>query len=450
MDKSLEIFKRYDVRGVYPDEINEDIAKKIGKAIGKFLGNRGRVVVGLDSRTSSSALYKSFIEGAITSGINIIEIGMAPTPLVAFSTGYFKADAGVQITASHLTKEHNGFKFIRTDTTGFTNEQLDELKKCYLSPDVACKRGSVEWMREDAYDAYVTSSLKSLTKRFKPREFSDISLIVDSGHGVGLLTTKRMMESLGVRNVQKINYSLDGEFPGRQSNPTMYNLAKLSREVVYGNYDFGIAYDCDADRLSVIDENGNFVNGNNLFMLFTREYLGENPKIVASIDTSKALADFVKSRAKLFYTRVGDIFVEEAIKREHAVFGGEPNGHWIDPSHVMYPDASFYACFLTAIMEKYNSSLSSLIAELPKYYSYSAELSPKRMDFILDNFIKEFKDSPNVDLTDGIRINDEEHSFILRKSGTENVLRLMVESKSKENTFKLYNKYLDVIKRFDK
>ncbi|MDD5417365.1 MAG: hypothetical protein PHW96_00565 [Candidatus Nanoarchaeia archaeon] len=446
----MEIFKRYDVRGVYPEEINENIAEKLGKALGKYLENEGKIVVGQDSRTSSNVLYKAFIEGAVCSGINVIEIGLTPTPLIAFATKFFNADAGVQVTASHLTKEHNGFKFTRNDTTGFNNEQLDLLKKCFYASDKKCRRGTIEWLREEAYDAYVESSLKSLTKRFKPRAFSDISLIIDSGHGAGILTTKRMMECLGVRNVQKINYSLDGSFPGRQSNPTKYNLAKLSREVEYGNYDFGIAYDCDADRLSVIDENGNFVNGNRLFCLFAKEYLKNSPKIVASIDTSNALYDFVKGKADLIYSKVGDIFVEEAIKKHNAEFGGEPNGHWIDAEHVIYPDASFYACFLTSIVEKYNMSVSSLVSEIPKYYSFSKTITSWNKDEVMEKVKGILEKDNKIDSTDGLRIADDEHVFLLRKSGTEDILRLFIESKSKEKTFKICNQYLNLIKRFNK
>lgn len=433
----LDVFKRYDVRGVYPSELNSRISEKLAMCLGKLLNNRGRVVLGRDSRISSPFLYNSFVDGLIKSGCDVLEIESATTGLVAFATKFLNADAGVQITASHLPKEWNGFKFLNPDGTGFVNSRLAKLKKIFLEKEYkkSIEKGKKEFCRIEAYEEYF-STIFDLYRRTFGTKPCEVRCVFDAGNGVGALSTPVILNELGC-DLLGINLDLDGSFPSREpdvSKDCLKELIQISRDI---KADIAIAVDGDADRISVVDDKGNFVDGNKLFCLFAREYTNFK-KIVASVDTSRMLGESLKGKVEVITTKVGDIFVEDEMKKSNAVFGGEPNGHWIDSRLVTYPDAVYFSGLVVGLLHKYKKSLSDLLSKLPNYEVVHRKVyCPNgKKEYVINSLRQKFKDKNPVTI-DGLKFRTRGSSILIRSSGTEEAIRLEIESKRKKEALRL-------------
>jgi|Deesub1362A_J573_1020465.scaffolds.fasta_scaffold00216_30 phosphomannomutase/phosphoglucomutase len=423
--KNRQLFGTNGVRGIANTELTPEISMNLGRVIGSMV--EGTIAVGMDARISSSMLKNALIAGVLSTGSNVVDLGLSPTPAIQY---YVKnnADAGVIITASHNPKEYNGVKFIQEDGTEFTDEMDRESEKLFFSGNFK----KVSWdeigqlFHDSCLDMYVNGIVDRVdSESIKRRGFT---VVVDGGNGVGSLTTPSILKKLGCR-VISINCHLDGMFPGRQPEPEEHALNELKRVVREIGAELGVAHDGDADRAVFVDEKGNFIREDVLLALLAREYVNKHNGgvVVIPISTSKIVEDVVKEHGgSVIYTRVGSPTVAKVMKEEGAVFGGEGNGGLIFPEHQYCRDGGMaVAKILEMIVE---SDLSSLVSDMPSYYMIKEKIPCENRNKVMEELKNRF---PDGDFTDGVRLNFEDGWVLIRPSGTEPLIRIFAESMDK-------------------
>lgn len=452
------IFRSYDVRGVYPDQIDEDTAKKIGNAAARFLDAK-TIIVGEDGRISSPQLSKAVIEGANMAGCDIVYIGRSTTPMFYYAVKYFNADGGIMVTASHNPSDYNGLKITARGAVpiGLVNG-LNEIKQFTAGNlSVAAQKGVVS--EKSILNHYV-----NFLSEAGGAEYGKIKLkiVVDAGNGVGGLVMGPLADKLNL-NCEKLFFEPDGRFPNRSPDPLKQDgLSKLREAVKNQNAALGIAFDGDADRLAVIDEKGEFVPAQYILgLLWQDSDAAKEHKIVYDIHFSKALKEFFGLRGAV--SRVGHTFVAEKMRLEKALLGGETSGHFFFRETNYNESAILAALKLLKIIQTENRKLSELVQPFKKYF-YSGEITipignVARQTAILEELRKDFCDF-KIDKLDGLTVEHwDENSpdatvgappngvgrwwFNVRPSNTEPALRMVVEADNEE----LMNQKIAELKR---
>ncbi|MBN2734193.1 MAG: phosphoglucosamine mutase [Methanomicrobiaceae archaeon] len=439
-----QLFGTNGVRGVIGESMTPELVMKIGLSLGAM--RKGTIAVGMDTRTSGPALISALKSGLLSSGCNVVDVGILPTPALQYIVKNHY-DAGAMITASHNPPEYNGVKIIDADGTEMDDEETIKLENILFSKSFEIKDWENVGSEIFAYEM-INEYTDGIISKFTPVS-KEMTIAVDPGSGPACLTTAKILSKLGCR-VHTINGICDGTFPGRLPEPSLEGLKGLAELVVSTNAEFGVAHDGDADRAVFIDDTGNYLEENEEFALMQR-YLCKNTKegvVVTPVSTSNIVEEIAcQTNCRVVYTKVGSIYVarkmlELEAKGENVLFGGEGNGGLIFPKHQYCRDGGMSAAAMLALISEEGKKLSELRKELPERYMLRDKIYAENPAQIISNIRTKLTDE-NLDLTDGIRINREDKWALLRPSGTEPFMRLFVEAKNKE----LAESFRDEIKR---
>jgi phosphomannomutase len=437
-------FKAYDVRGVYPSEINEETAAATAKALALYL-KADRLVVGRDARASSPSLYKSIVKALTEVGVDVIDLGLCPTPLVSYTIAKKGFPGGIMITASHNPPEYNALKLIQSPVFQLSSPGgMDEVKRLALSPSTASmksdKVGKVEsFSILDEYVAEVCDEFVSL---------KGLRIVADYGNGMGAITAKPVLERLGVEAFHLYD-AIDFTFPNHLANPAEEkNLEELEKKVIMLKCDAGIAFDGDADRGFVMDERGKVVPADIMMALIApSELKGRSEKrVYYDLRSSKILPETVKkNRGEPIMMRVGNPFTKEKLINDGGVFGGELAGHIMFQDHYCLDDGLYAALKALKVLQESRKKLSELVQPLLKYYhTPEINMKVKNPDALMEKVRNAFRDGKSTEL-DGVYISYNDWWFSLRKSNTEPLLRLRLEADTEEKMRSMRDKIMKMI-----
>jgi phosphomannomutase/phosphoglucomutase len=440
-----EIFKPYDVRGIYPSEINEEVAYLIGRAFATVFPEK-TIAVGWDVRLSTPSLKESLIKGLLESGSKVVDIGMVPTPVVYFACYKIGCDYGIMITGSHLTKEFNGMKFC--DKTGIPisyEAGLNKIKELVKTKKFREGKGK---LTKTNIDKKYIEFMKSLT----PTKFDGIKIVIDGSNGSAGKIYSELMKECGAE-VTEIYCEPDGNFPNHTPDPMKKEfIIDLENKVKEMKSDLGFAFDSDGDRLNIVDESGNVTNSNHIFSLIIEDALKNNKgaKVVHEVLCSKLVDDVIEKNGGIPITwRVGHTFIANKCQEENAILAGEVSGHYFF-KETNYTDDVLVACLkILKILKQSKKSLSELTRKYPKYYQYAQRIpvkEEKKFDFIEE--LKEKLKSQGYNLTtfDGVRVNFDHGWMLFRPANTESKISMGLESSDKEEFEKIKKIADEIIK----
>jgi len=449
MDVS-HIFRAYDVRGVFNQDLTVDVAANIGLAFGSYIGPKKKVSLGWDCRSSSEALANAITSGLASAGVDVTCLGAMPIPAANFTTLFDKYDYGSYITASHNPPEYNGVRFRHPDGTGFTI-QNEEVRDLFLQPK-KWKRakwdrlGRIKWADNGAVISKYCDFLIDRMKAGRP-----MHIVVDPAHGAGAMTARRTLEAVG-HKVGSVSENIDPTFGGRDPHPRAGTLGLLEAKVKQAKADFGVAFDPDGDRVVFVDDKGRTVQVEVMGIILARDILRTKPGglVLANIPCSMIIErEIEKVGGKVKRTRVGDVFVCEAVKKMKAVFGMEISAHYFIPTYYIFDDPLLATLQLAQILAREGVPLSKMVNNIPTYptvekgYTVPDTVKFKLVDSIRDDFIK---DGAKVDTTDGVKVIFNDGWALLRPSNTQPMVRLFAEATSKKRLDALVKDFEDLFK----
>ncbi|MBD3258418.1 phosphomannomutase/phosphoglucomutase [candidate division GN15 bacterium] len=430
MTIDTSIFKAYDIRGTYPDQMTAEVAYQVGAALTEYLKPK-TIAVGRDMRTSSDELADNLIRGITDKGADVIDLGLVSTDGLYYAVGKFEYDGGVMITASHNPKEYNGFKICRANAEPLSGQQglsqILQLIQDGTADHKASNRGHS--IRKDIKEDYARHCLSFIdVDKVKPYE-----IVIDAGNGMAGATLPPVLDKLPIETT-RLYFDLDGTFPNHPASPIeLENLVDLQKKIAETKADFGVAFDGDADRMFLVDKNGKQLGGDMVTALVAKSLLKKQPKetVLYNLICSKAVPELVeRSGGTPIRTRVGHALIKPLMKKHNAIFGGEHSGHfyfrdfWFADSGLI----AFLVC-LELISEE-NKPLDEMVALIDPYVR-SGEIN-SRVDSIPDKIaaVKDhFKDGRQDEL-DGLTVEYDDFWFNLRPSNTEPLLRLNIEANS--------------------
>ncbi len=439
----MTIFRAYDIRGVYPRELNENVAYKIGLAFGKFLG-RGDVAVGMDVRKSSPAIKESITKALLEMGLNVVDVGMVPTPLLYFIVAHNKMDAGVIITASHNPKEYNGIKLCGKGGLCLSYEtgigEVERLVREGVEPNG--KKGRLT--KNDIEEEYIKFILER-TKFSRP-----LKIVIDAGNGAAGKVSSRLFRRLGCEVIE-LYCEPDGDFPNHHPDPLAKETLKdLQKKVVETKADMGIAFDGDGDRVSFVDEKGGIFPDNKAFALMIENTLHKNPgaKILYEVLCSQMIEDVIKEAGGVpVLSRVGHSYIQKTMFEEGCLLGGETSGHYYFKENFNYDDGIFAAVKLAELLSYSGKGISELGEKLPFYITSDDTRihCPDDKKFqVVKNLKKRFEKQGYKTVTlDGVKVIFESSWFIARPSNTQPAIVLRWEAKDNKE----YERVGNFIKR---
>jgi phosphomannomutase len=449
MDES--IFKAYDIRGRYPDALNEDVARKIGRAYVSFLGLSGsRVVVGRDMRLSGEPLEDAFVQGVTEAGADVLDIGLVSTDALYFAVGHLEEPGGAMITASHNPKDYNGLKLCREDAIALSGDEgISQIRDLITSgklPEPNEDAGSVE--EGDVIEDYAEHCLSFInTEGLRP-----LKIVVDAGNGMAGKMLPPIFEKLPFEYVP-MYFELDGSFPNHPPNPIEpQNMEDLQERVVAEGADFGAAFDGDADRVFIVTEKGVTISGDILATLVAKNVLEKesNAAIVYSAVCSKALPELVRREGgRPIRTKAGHSIIKPQMRKHDAAFGGEHSGHFYFRDNY-FADSGIVAMLTVAeLVGRQEDPLSELLVPIDPYFR-SGEINSEveDQDEVLKRVEEHYaeRDDPEIDHLDGLTVDYGDWWFNLRPSNTEPLLRLNVEASDRETMEKERDELLDLIR----
>src|ERR671911_838898 len=431
------IFKAYDIRGMYPDQLDENVARDIGRAFVNHLGLSGsRVVVARDMRLSSESLERAFTEGVTGAGADVLDLGLVSTDALYFAVGHLEEPGGVMITASHNPKDYNGFKLCREDAIALSGEQgIGQIRDLITSgklPEPAEYPGSVE--ESDITEDYANHCLTFINiEGVRP-----LKIVVDAGNGMAGKMLPPIFEELPFEYVP-MYFELDGSFPNHPPNPIEpENMEGLQERVKSEGADFGVAFDGDADRCFVVDEKGVTISGDLLAALVAKNILEKEPgaTILYSAVCSKAFPELVESEGgRAIRTKAGHSIIKPQMREYDAAFGGEHSGHFYFRDNY-FADSGIIAMLTVAeLVARQEGPLSDLLAPIDPYFR-TGEINSEveDQDEVLKRVEEHYaeRDDPKIDHLDGLTVDYGNWWFNLRPSNTEPLLRLNVEASDSE------------------
>jgi phosphomannomutase len=432
MRLNREIFKAYDVRGTYPDELDEAVAKAIGGAFVAYLNAR-RIAVGRDMRLSSPSLAEAFIAGAIAQGADVVDYGMIPTDVMYFAVARDRHDGGVEVTASHNPKQYNGMKMVSREALPLSGDagisDIRDLIAADRVPAPAARAGSIE--SRDVVDEYVEHVMSFIDASIV-RPFH---IVLDAGSGMGGLIAPKLFERLPCRTT-RLCFDIDGRFPNHEANPLIEeNRRDIVERVVAEKADVGIAWDGDADRCFFIDGTGEFISGDFITALLAEAFLLKHPgsTVIYDLRASYAVRDIVAHYGGTsLVNRVGHAFFKRRMRETNAIFGGEVTGHYYFRDNFFADNGFIPALLILELMSKKGQSLHQLLEPLRRKYFISGEINTTlaSMDDVspkLDEIAARYSDGHQYTL-DGLSVEYQDWHFNVRPSNTEPLLRLNLEA----------------------
>jgi phosphoglucosamine mutase len=429
------LFGTSGIRGVVNLELTPELAFKVGLAV-STLNRAIKVAVARDTRSSGAMLFSALVSGVIAGGSNAIDLGVLPTPVLAYLTRALRFDVGAMITASHNPPEYGGIKLFDGKGIAYGPLQQSAVENTLKS----AKFAMVPWNSVGALDSVNETSryIKMICREVHLNK--KWNLVVDPGCGAAYSLAAYLLKILGCKTTS-MNSQPDGFFPGRTPEPSPESLKPLSQLVAQSGADLGIAYDGDADRVAFVDERGIFMSFDRSLAAMAGHYLKKNRGgiVVTPIDTSMCIDEIaVREHGKVERTAVGDVEVAWAIEEKRAVFGGEPCGAWINPKFHMCPDGILSSIMFLHALETENTSASLLISRVPQYPIMRAKVNcpimakDSVMTRLRDRFMKQFRENVEISTLDGIRFSTSGWWMLVRPSGTEPTIRVTVEAKDEK------------------
>jgi phosphomannomutase len=443
------IFKAYDVRGVVPDQLDEDLARATGTAYVQVVG-ADRIVVGHDMRPSSPGLAGAFADGATAAGADVTMIGLASTDQLYFASGHL-AVPGAMFTASHNPAQYNGIKMCRAYASPIGLESgLADIRDRVVAgaPETGGRTGSIS--EHDVLDAYAAHLLS-----LAPVGGRRLKIVVDAGNGMAGHTAPAVFGRLGDGvEVIPLYFELDGTFPNHEANPIeAENLVDLQKAVVSEGADAGLAFDGDADRCFVVDENGRAVSPSTLTALIAARELAKEPGavVIHNLITSRAVPELVTELGGTpVRSRVGHSFIKATMAETDAVFGGEHSGHFYFRNFWRADSGMLAALHTLAALAETDSSLSDLLADYERY-PLSGEINSEVADqaAVIDELERTYdgRDGVTTDRLDGLTVSHADWTFNVRPSNTEPLLRLNVEGKDEPTMAATRDEVLALIRK---
>lgn len=427
------IFREYDIRGRFPEELNRETAEILGRAMGTYYRDRNvtRAAVGRDCRLSSPELGEGLVKGLLSTGVDVVDVGMVPTPLLYFSMFHLNLDGGVQITGSHNPADYNGFKICLEKRTLFGAE-IREIGD--IAGSGAFREGEGGMDSKDVLQPYLDYLRENLRPGGCPRR-----VLVDAGNGVGGVVAPAAYRAMGVE-VEELYCEPDGRFPNHHPDPTIpENLRDLVARVTQSGADLGIGFDGDADRIGVVDEKGNVIWGDQLMIIFSRDLLERNPgaSIIAEVKCSQVLFDDIeKHGGNPIMWKAGHSLIKGKMKEEKALLAGEMSGHlFFAERYFGFDDAVYAGARLLEILTNTEKRLSDLLTGVPRMYNtpeIRMECPEEKKFRVVEALVAGFKKDYDVIDVDGARVLFEGGWGLVRASNTQPVLVLRFEARDEK------------------
>ncbi len=429
-----EIFKAYDIRGIYGKNLTEDIAYEIGRALVYFLKCKD-VIVGTDMRISSPRLSKALMKGITEQGANSIFIGEVCTDAVCFASGFLNKP-GVMFTASHNPPQYNGMKFCKADAIPINEDTGLKAIKSIIEESqyekiIIKKHGKI--IKKDILKDYV----KHVNKFIDTKKLTKLKIAVDAANGMAGKIIPLVYKNLPTKIVP-LYFKLDGTFPNHPADPSKYeNLIELQKTVEEKNCDFGIGFDGDADRIFFVDENGEVINSSLISALIIKNFLtkkNKKEKIIYNLVCSHIVPETIKKYGAIpILERVGHSFIKETMRKTKALFACEHSAHYYYRENYRADSGIITSLIIAEIVSKENKPLSILLEEFKKYYKIeetNAEVKNKNAKLKEIESIYKKQNPKKISKLDGITIEFDNWWFNVRPSNTEPLLRLNLEAKS--------------------
>ena len=445
-----KIIKAYDIRGLVKNEVTTDFSFALGVAYAKFLEierEPATIVVGEDMRDSSAPLADAFSDGATSQGMDVIRIGLASTDMLYFASGKLNLP-GIMFTASHNPAQYNGMKLCKSGAKPIGQESGLLTIKQLIQEGIAISNRPVGSIRKmDLLDNYVTYLIDRFPKKtFKKRK---LKVVIDAGNGMAGFTAPSVMKKLNVKLIP-MYFELDGDFPNHEANPIEpKNLKDLQKRVKKEKADLGLAFDGDADRCFLVDENADLVNPSSLTALIAVRELKRNAgaSIIYNLISSKAVPEIIlENGGKPVRSRVGHSYIKSLMAQTGAVFGGEHSGHFYFADFWRADSGMLAALYALAELMDSPKSLSEILESFDRYFS-SGEINTQVKDASKSIKLvrKKYEKENEIDELDGLTVSSQKWWFNLRPSNTEPLLRLNVEADSPKLMAEIRNTVLSLI-----
>jgi len=428
-----EIFKAYDIRGVYPSQLDEDIAFSLGRALADFL-NVSSICIGRDMRLSSPNLKESLIAGIMNQGVSVIDLGLTSTDMVYFATGKFSYGAGVMITASHNPGEWNGFKICKEKAAPLSCDNgLFKIRDKVKNQNFIEVERKGEYQKKEVMSDWIDFALSFVDlEKIRP-----LKIAVDAGNGMAGLVMPELIKKMPQIEIVPMFMELDGSFPNHLASPIEpCNTKDLREKVVKEKCDLGLAFDGDADRVFFVDNEGETLSGTITTAMISEIILKKNNggTILYNAICGKIVPEIIeKNNGKAYKTRVGHSFIKAKMKEHNALFAGEHSGHYYFKENYNADSALITTLILLELICSKNKSLAELKKEYTKYVA-SPEINSKVLDIPrkLEELKENYKDANEIDDLDGLSFYYNDFWFNVRPSNTEPLLRLNVEADNEE------------------
>lgn len=432
-----KIFKAYDIRGLYPQEIDEEAAKQITLGLVDFLKPR-TVVVGCDARKSSPTLKEAVVESFLRAGVNVLDLGYCSTPLLCFAIINQKADGGVMVTASHNPPQYNGLKLYGKDARDIDSQtgsyQIRDKVLAGLIPELdededSDKRGSLR-------DIHLTKEyVQKVMESFEPSKIKPLKIIADAGNGMAGSVIEQFFSKIPASLV-RMYFRLDGSFPNHEANPSKEaTLDDLKKKIEEEKADFGVAFDGDGDRIIFVDENSQVIRGDFITAFMAKKILAENPgeKIYYEVRSSKIVPEIIKkSGGQPLMSKAGRSFIKGAMQKDNAIFGGELTGHYFFRQFSFVENPTYILLSVIKELSVSGKKMSEIFSEFAQYYqsqeiNFKVANADKTLQEVENNYF-----NAEIEKIDGLTVRYSDWWFNLRKSNTEPLVRLNMEADTLE------------------
>jgi phosphomannomutase len=443
-----KVFKAYDVRGIYPSELDEEGAYAIGRAFVEQFEPK-RIAVGHDMRVSSPSMAEAVIRGASEAGADVLELGLVGTEMLYFAVGELGLDGGIAVTASHNPKDYTGMKIVRSGALPVGGESgLLEIRDRALSlSDTPRGLTPGQVQPYDIWEQYVERVLSFID----PDAVKPLKVVVDAANGMAGVMLPPVLERLPQVETVRCYFEPDGTFPNHEPNPLLpENREFIVSKTLEEHADFGVAFDGDADRCFFVDDSGEFVPGDFVTALFAELVLEKEPgaKIIYDVRASWAVPEMIERTGGIpLMNRVGHAFIKLRMREEHAAFGGEVSGHYYFRDFSQADSGVVPFLLMLELLSKRGQKLSEILRPFRETYFITGELNTPvpDVDAKLRELEERFGKEGRVSHLDGISIDAEDWHMNVRPSNTEPLLRLNLEARSKELMERKRDEVLEVI-----
>ena len=447
------MFREYDIRGIYPDDINGDIALIIGKAFGSYISEK-EVIVGHDNRLSSPEIHENLINGLVSAGVHVIDLGLCTTPMYYVIKKHLNMTNGIMITASHNPKEYNGLKISFSKIGPAYGEAITKFRDYILQGNFTNGDGYVTKFNnmKEIYLQTVKDGINMGNRKIK--------VAYDPANGTGCVILKDILDMFK----DYIDYEIifgesDGNFPNHHPDPSVEdNMASLKEYVISHHCDLGIGIDGDADRVGLIDNEGSFITVDKIMIMMYR-YLYptlKSKKAIMDVKCSKAMLDEMhKLNLPVFVNRTGNSYQNYTINTEGYDFGGEFSGHlWFTDKWPGVDDGIYASLRIIEMLTNTNESISELLSNIPKYYNtpeIKVDCPDEKKKMVIDK-VKEYVTSKGITFNDidGVRIDFNDGFALIRQSNTTPALTLRFEKQTKEDLKQIQDEYLNLVQNIIK